>query len=98
MGDLLCFLLPLAVGLCMVILSLCMGISKGHKRKKAITMFLISLIALAIFIALGVFLDGWQWAWQVFLFIPMAAILLFDRFRLTAIMPFIAVIFFYFSR
>ena len=94
-GRFVMFLLPLAVGLLYGDIKFMYGDFKGPQKKKAITMFLISLIALAIFIALGVFLDGWQWAWQVFLFIPMAAILLFDRFRLTAIMPFIAVILFF---
>src|SRR3989339_857967 len=89
------FLLPVAMGLIFGDIHIMVGDLNGIERKKAITMVSMILVAIGIFLSLGFGLGGWAWAWQVFLLIPVTAIILFDKFRLTAIMPFIAVILFF---
>ena len=89
------FLLPVAIGLILGDVHFMMGDLRGVERKKAITMVSLVVVAAGVFVALGIGLNGWAWAWQVFLLIPVMAIILFDKFRLTAIMPFIAVILFF---
>jgi hypothetical protein len=89
------FLLPVAIGLIFGDIHIMVGDLNGVERKKAITMVSMILVAIGIFLSLGFGLGGWAWAWQVFLLIPVAAIVLFDKFRFTAIMPFIAVILFF---
>lgn len=68
---------------------------EGKYRQKAIFMVSVVVITTSIFLALGLALNGWAYAWQVFLFIPMVAIIAFDKIRFTALMPFIAVILFF---
>ena len=89
------FLLPVAIGLIFGDIHIMVGDLNGVERKKAITMVSMILVAIGIFLSLGFGLGGWAWAWQVFLLIPVAAIVLFDKFRFTAIMPFVAVILFF---
>jgi hypothetical protein len=89
------FLIPVATGLILGDVHFIVGDLNGTERKKAITMLSLVIVAAGIFLALGFGLNGWGWAWQVFLLIPVVAIILFDKFRLTAIMPFIAVILFF---
>ncbi|MDO9629317.1 MAG: DUF1700 domain-containing protein [Acholeplasmataceae bacterium] len=68
---------------------------EGHYRQKALMMVSVVFISISIFLALGIALNGWAYAWQVFLFIPMVAIITFDKVRFTALIPFIAVILFF---
>ncbi|MBU1143841.1 MAG: DUF1700 domain-containing protein [Firmicutes bacterium] len=68
---------------------------EGRERSKAIFMVSVIVVSTAIFLGLGFALDGWAYAWQAFLFIPMVAIIAFDKVRFTALMPFIAVILFF---
>ncbi len=89
------FALPLAMGLILGDVRFLWSYPTGVERTKAITMLSLVVLAAGIFLVLGFTLNGWAWAWQVFLLIPVAAIILFDRFRMTALMPFIAVIIFF---
>ena len=67
----------------------------GKDLRKVYALFSVIIGSIIAFVLLGILLDGWAYAWQVFLFIPMAAIILFNKFRFTAISPFIAVILFF---
>ncbi|MDY0294998.1 MAG: DUF1700 domain-containing protein [Acholeplasmataceae bacterium] len=89
------FLLPVAMGLIFGDVKFMVGNFSEEERKKAITMVGIIVVAIGLFLALGFGLGGWAWAWQVFLLIPVVAIILFDKVRLTALMPFLAVIIFF---
>lgn len=68
---------------------------KGLERTKFYIMALTILSALGAFLALGYLLDGWAYAWQVFLLIPVIAILINKPRQLTPIMPFVAVVLFF---
>lgn len=89
------FLLPVSMGLIFGDVKFQIGNISVEERKKAITMVGVIIIAIGLFLALGFGLSGWAWAWQVFLLIPVVAIILFDKVRLTALMPFLAVIIFF---
>jgi uncharacterized membrane protein len=67
----------------------------GISKVKALIMISSILGMIAAFVAVGILFNGWAYAWQFFLAIPVLAIILFDKFRMTAIMPFIAVVLFF---
>ena len=58
-------------------------------------MVTVVFLAGLLYVLSGFIFSAWGYMWQIFLFIPMAAIILFDRFRFVAISPFIAVILFF---
>ena len=89
------FLLPVAIGLIFGDVHFMIGNVSLYERKKAMTMLAIVIFTVGLFLALGFGFSAWAWAWQVFLLIPVLAIILFDKFRLTALMPFLAVIIFF---
>lgn len=89
------FLIPLAISMIYGDITFTFGHIDDKNRKQVMMMSFISLTAIIIFIVLGLLLDAWIWAWQVFLLVPMAAIILFGKFKLTTLMPFIAVILFF---
>lgn len=91
------FILPVIVGLLIGEMTFIWDFpKKGPERSKALIMLAVVLSCVTAFVLLGVLLNGWVYAWQVFLFIPMSAILFFDKkFRLTPLMPFIAVMIFF---
>jgi len=64
-------------------------------RRRAIIIMLVSLAATAIFILTGVLFGAWGYMWQVFLLIPVTAIIISGHFRVTAIAPFVATILFF---
>jgi uncharacterized membrane protein len=68
---------------------------KGHELNKIIIMLSAVIIATSLFLVFGLLFDGWIYAWQFFLVIPMTAIIAFNKFRLTPLMPFISVILFF---
>lgn len=89
------FILPFAVGIIIGDVTFTWDVYGGGYQKKAIVMVSTVILCIALFFVLGFFLNGWVWAWQVFLLIPVTAILAFDKFRFVAISPFIAVILFF---
>lgn len=93
--GLLGFILPLFLGLWFhdVIVIFPFSI-KNLKRKDAI-FIVILLTIIVVFLSLGFLLSGWGYAWQLFLFIPMAAIIMYDKPRVAALSPFVSVIIFY---
>jgi uncharacterized membrane protein len=68
---------------------------KGQELNKILIMLTSIIVSTSLFLVFGFLLDGWIYAWQFFLMIPMTAIIAFNRFRLTPLMPFIAVILFF---
>lgn len=68
---------------------------KGNFGKKALIMFSTIVTAIAAFLTFGFVFDGWAWAWQVFLAIPVMGILISGKFKFTAISPFVAVVLFF---
>jgi uncharacterized membrane protein len=65
-------------------------------RSKVLKLLSIIILSITTFFVIGFLLNGWVYAWQVFLLIPVAAIVLFDKkFRFVSISPFIAVILFF---
>lgn len=90
----LAFILPVAYGLLIGDISLHMGWSGADIRKNIIMTSSIVLIITA-FVLTGMLFDAWPYAWQLFLFIPVLAIILYDRFRLVAISPFLATAIFF---
>ena len=91
------FALPLLVSIFFGEMKILFDFPKeGPERKNAILMLSVVLFAIASFLLLGLLLDGWIYAWQSFLLIPVLAILLFNKkFSLTPLMPFIAVVIFF---
>ncbi len=89
------FLLPIAVGLIFGDIHFIVGNVDVRECKKAMIMLALVIFTAGIFLALGFGFDAWAWAWQVFLAVPVLAIILFDKVRLTALMPFIAVVIFF---
>ncbi|TNF08980.1 MAG: DUF1700 domain-containing protein [Bacillota bacterium] len=91
------FILPVVTGLVIGETKFIWNFPKDPKeRRGALVMLSVIILATAGFLALGLLLDGWVYAWQTFLLIPISAILFFDKkFRLTPLMPFIAVIIFF---
>ncbi len=89
------FFLPVAMSMILGDFQFINGNLNVKDRKKTYTMLLLVISATGIFLLLGFTLNAWGWAWQVFILIPICAILLFDKFRLTALMPFLAVIIFF---
>ncbi|MBN2268949.1 MAG: DUF1700 domain-containing protein [Acholeplasmataceae bacterium] len=89
------FILPFLMGIILSDVHFQFSDFKGPQRKKSIILTTMIVVISAIFIALGFIFNGWGWAWQIFLLIPVIAIILFDKFRWTALMPFIAVIIFF---
>jgi uncharacterized membrane protein len=67
-----------------------------ENRKNGLALLSVIILSVLTFVLLGVFANGWAYAWMAFLFIPMVSIYLFDKTRkLTPFMPFIAVIIFF---
>ena len=89
------FILPFGMGLVFSDIQFVSGDFKGPNKKKAIILVSCIPLIISIFVALGFIFNGWAWAWQVFLLIPVIALLLFDKFRFTSMMPFFAVILFF---
>lgn len=89
------FILPLVVGILLGSIKINIFNLDEHALRERLIMFVVVVLVLILFVTLGYFLSGWAWAWQVFLIIPVFAIIKFDKFRLTAIMPFISVVIFY---
>ena len=89
------FVLPLGIGIIFGSIRINLFHLKGQALKKQLIMLSFVALVTVIFFALGYFLSGWAWAWQVFLCIPVFAIIMFDKLRLTAIMPFLAVVIFF---
>lgn len=89
------FILPVGMSLILGDMRFEFGLMNAHDRKRALIMTGIVLSTVAAFLALGFIFNGWPWAWQVFLGIPIFDIIFFDKFRLTALMPFFAVIIFF---
>ena len=89
------FILP--VGISLILGDMHFGFEhlNTYDKKRAMIMAGVVVTTVAAFLSLGFLLNGWPWAWQVFLFIPVFAIIFFDKFRLTALMPFFAVIIFF---
>ena len=68
----------------------------GPERRKALLMLSVVITCVIVFLLVGYFLDGWLYAWQVFVFIPVSAILFFNKkLQLTPLMPFVAVMLFF---
>lgn len=89
------FILPVGTSIMFGEYTFVWDLPKGPMRKKVYILLSTILFAIAVFVLLGIFAQGWAYAWQIFLIIPVASIILFDKFRVTAIMPFIAVILFF---
>jgi len=68
---------------------------KGQELRKVVVMSSAVLVSTSLFLLFGILFDGWIYAWQFFLLIPMTGILAFSKFRLTPLMPFISVILFF---
>lgn len=89
------FVLPLIVGIATGEMKFVWDMPEGKPKKKVILLLSVIFSSLIMFLLLGLLLDGWAYAWQVFLFIPIVSIIAFDKFRLTPLMPFIAVMIFF---
>jgi len=89
------FVLPLVVGIATGEMNFIWDIPEGQTRKTAYYMLTAVLTSTTIFLLLGLFLNGWVYAWQAFLIIPMFAIIYNTKFKLTPLMPFIAVMIFF---
>ncbi|HBG32485.1 MAG TPA: hypothetical protein DEG42_04240 [Acholeplasmataceae bacterium] len=89
------FLLPFGIGILLGDVKFELDAIEGPQKNKVIVMLLTIFFCIAAFLTLGFVLDGWIYAWQVFLLIPVVAILAFDKFRFTAIAPFVAVVLFF---
>ncbi|MFU8792659.1 MAG: DUF1700 domain-containing protein [Acholeplasmataceae bacterium] len=89
------FILPLFLGLWFQDVIVIFPFSiKNFKKKDAYFVSIILVIILS-FLLLGLLLSGWGYAWQLFLFIPIAAIIIYDKPHLVALAPFVAVMIFY---
>jgi hypothetical protein len=65
-------------------------------RKNGLALLFVIILSTLTFVLLGIFANGWAYAWMAFLFIPMASLYLFDnQRRFTPFTPFIAVIIFF---
>lgn len=95
--GLLGFILPIIVGIAYGNITISLFNWKDlSKRKNGIALLSVIILSALTFILVGIFLNGWAYAWMVFLLIPMASIYLFDNSRkITPFMPFIAVIIFF---
>ena len=89
------FILPIAVSMMFGEMNFVWDIPKGPLRKKTIILLSTIALSIAVFVALGLLLNGWAYAWQIFLLIPVVSILLFDKFRFASITPFVAVVLFF---
>ena len=89
------FILPVATSIIFGDMNFVWDMPKGPMRKKVYILLSSIALSIAVFVLLGVLAQGWAYAWQIFLIIPVASIILFDKFRVTAIMPFIAVVLFF---
>ncbi|MFP4177733.1 MAG: HAAS signaling domain-containing protein [Acholeplasmataceae bacterium] len=88
------FILPAAYGILIGDVSIRFDFSGPDPRKNAIMSASVALLVVA-YIATGLLFAAWAYAWQLFLLIPILGIILYDRFRLVAISPFIATILFF---
>lgn len=88
------FLLPLtlAIGLGDVTFH---RFNKGENLKSKIIISLVFAISLLVFITTGILYSTWGYMWQIFLLIPITAVLLQKHFKWVTLTPFIAVIIFY---
>jgi len=89
------FILPFGIGILLGDVKFDIDEIEGPNKNKVVIMLLTICFTIAAFLTLGFVLDGWIYAWQVFLLIPVVAILAFDKFRFTAIAPFVAVVLFF---
>ena len=90
------FTLPIIVSLYFEFIKIEVLIKNPLKRKKGIIFLSVIIIALMIFITLGILLGGWGYSWMFLLSIPVASIYLFEKSKKwTPYMPFIAIVIFY---
>ncbi len=89
------FILPVALAILFGDLVFEFSFPSGKDKEKVIILLTTIALSIGVFLALGFLLNGWVYAWQVFLLIPVASILLFDKFRFTSISPFVAVVLFF---
>lgn len=89
------FILPVAVGIFFGDITFNWDFPKDPLRKKVILLLSTIVFSIVVFLALGIFLNGWIYAWQIFLLIPVVSIVSFDKFRFTSITPFVAVVLFF---
>jgi hypothetical protein len=90
----LAFILPVAYGFLIGDVSIYLG-WKGADFKKNVIMGSSIVILIATYIVTGLLFDAWAYAWQLFLIIPVLGIILYDRFRLVAVSPFVATVIFF---
>ena len=89
------FILPVATAILFGDVTFTWNMPKGAERKKVIILLLTILLSIIVFLVLGIVLNGWVYAWQIFLLIPVVSIIAFDKFRFTSISPFVAIILFF---
>lgn len=90
------FILPLAIGIILDDVHFQFGKDlHGTERTRVMRILISILVASVSFLSVGFIFNGWAYAWQFFLIIPMAAIIIFDKIRFTALAPFISVIIFF---
>jgi uncharacterized membrane protein len=90
----LAFILPLLLGIYFGDVKFYVGNVKNIKQKDVYFLIIIGLILLG-FILIGLLFGGWAYAWQLFLLLPIAAIVIYEKFKFVSISPFIAVIIFF---
>lgn len=86
------FILPLTLSIVFGVIKIAINLRNDKKARILLSIILATII---LFFVLGFTVNGWVWAWQVLLVIPMAGIIIYDKVRLTALMPFISVILFF---
>jgi uncharacterized membrane protein len=91
----LAFILPFGYGLLIGDIQIFRDWSKSGSKNKYLLMLTIVLFINLVFFASGFLFNAWAYMWQVYLLIPVAAIIIFERFKFVAIAPFIAVILFF---
>lgn len=89
------FILPVTTSIMFGEMKFVWNMPKGPLRKKIYILLSSIAFSIAVFLLVGILAQGWAYAWQVLLIIPVASIILFDKFRVTALMPFAAVVIFF---
>lgn len=97
-----CFALPVVYGAAIGSIDVVLDVRGWKKlpvseRRFVLTMWLVVILAVVVFVALGVWASLWHLAWLVFLAIPMYAIVMKAgrKNRFVALSPFIATIVFF---
>lgn len=89
------FILPFLLGLWYGDIIIEFPFNLKSMKKKDFIFLTIIFSTIIIFLLAGFLFSAWAYAWQVFLFIPMTAILIYEGVNITAISPFISVMLFY---